>query len=152
MVVGQRVNVDMPSDFLGLDEAALHKYESAGEIFQTNAEDYFIVSRHLFDWDGHDVPDFVVGGVAFDNWIVAKANRDRHALVIDATRTITAIHQNHDADVKVSHAHPKSHYNAELARKHGGFSGGGKVSDAEFSTERRRDGKVAVLDKHRLLY
>ena len=71
---------------------------------------------------------------------------------MDATKTVTAVHQNHDVDVKVSHAHPKSAYNLDLAARHGGFSGGGKVSDAEFSTERRRDGRVAVLDKHRLLY
>ena len=71
---------------------------------------------------------------------------------MDATKTVTAVHQNHDVDVKVSHAHPKSAYNSDLSARHGGFSGGGKVSDAEFSTERRRDGRVAVLDKHRLLY
>lgn len=156
MMVGQRVNVDIPDSFSGTNQSELNKLAQSGEVFQTNAEDYFIVSRGLFDWR-HEIPDFVVGGVAFDNWIVARANRlaeRNHALVVDATKTITAIHQNHGegGEMKSSHDHPKSAYNTRLAATHGGFAGGGKVTDAEFRTERRKDGRVVVLDKHRLLY
>ena len=43
----------------------VENYARNGQLFQGNAEDYFIVSRDMFDWD--KIPDFVVGGVAFDN-------------------------------------------------------------------------------------
>ena len=128
-------------------------FSNRGQLFQSNAEDYFIVSRDLFDWD-KEIGDFVVGGVAFDNWIVARAVRMAlrgEAIVVDTSKTITALHQNHGSDVKDSHKHPKSIYNSHLAAKTGGVSGG-KTADAAYATERRPDGTITVYDKHRLLY
>eukprot|EP00759_Apiculatamorpha_spiralis_P054489 PhF_6_TR6950/c0_g1_i2/m.10212 len=157
MIVGQRTNVDVPNGFecTGNPEwgKLITKWGNEGELFQTDAEDYFIVSKGMFDW-GKEIPDFVVGGVAFDNWIVSKANRiakSDQAMVVDATKTITAVHQNHGVDIKDSHNHPKSAYNRELGERHGGWSGG-RTSDAAFTTQRTPEGKVTVFDKHRLLF
>lgn len=128
------------------------QFSSDGQLFQSNAEDYFIVSRGLFDWER--IPDFVVGGVAFDNWIVAKAVRlaqQGQAIVVDASKTVIALHQNHGVDVKSSHKHPKSEYNSRLAAENGGVSGG-KTADATFATDRLATGQISVYDKHRMLF
>jgi hypothetical protein len=128
------------------------QFSSDGQLFQSNAEDYFIVSRGLFDWER--IPDFVVGGVAFDNWIVAKAVRLAQqglAIVVDASKTVIALHQNHGVDVKSSHKHPKSEYNSRLAAENGGVSGG-KTADATFATDRLATGQISVYDKHRMLF
>ena len=37
-------------------------------------------------------------------------------LVVVTAVVCNAVHQNHDVDVKVSHAHPKSTYNSDIAR------------------------------------
>jgi hypothetical protein len=127
MIVGQRINHEVPAAFDIDDDAAasarrkadptaigkaractggfphwvreLETYAGQGKIFQSDAEDYFIVSRKLFDW--MKLPDFIVGGVAFDNWITAKVARmalKGEAVLVDATKTVTALHQNHGRD------------------------------------------------------
>jgi hypothetical protein len=53
--------------------------------------DYFVFSRGLFT----DLPPFAVGRVFWDHWMVWNA-LERKKPVIDASRTILAIHQNHD--------------------------------------------------------
>ena len=53
--------------------------------------DYFVFTRRLYD----DVPPFAVGRLGWDNWLVWKA-RDRGALVVDATKVVHPIHQDHD--------------------------------------------------------
>jgi len=52
--------------------------------------DYFIFPCGLF----RDIPPFAVGRPAWDNWLVYKA-RSLGLPVIDATKMVTAIHQNH---------------------------------------------------------
>ena len=53
--------------------------------------DYFVFSRSLFV----DLPRLVVGRVFWDNWMVWKA-LDRKKPVVDASKAIVAVHQNHD--------------------------------------------------------
>jgi hypothetical protein len=53
--------------------------------------DYFVFTRGLYD----DVPPFAVGRMGWDNWLVWKA-RDAGALVVDATKVVRPIHQDHD--------------------------------------------------------
>jgi CheY-like chemotaxis protein len=57
---------------------------------QEVALDYFLVTRHSFQWSTH-VPPFVIGRVLYDNWLVDYAVH--HMDTIDATRTIRALHQ-----------------------------------------------------------
>ena len=155
LVVGQRVNVKMPKKGqLDLDdeeaaEAALETLAKGGQRYQTNAEDYFAVSRALYEWEG--LPDFVVGGVAFDNWFVGKANRDDKVLVVDGTDTILAVHQNHGKGRKDSHLHPKSKYNRELAARHGSWSKG-RVVDAKYATMRTPWNEIVVVNRRHLLF
>ncbi len=53
--------------------------------------DYFVFPRGLYD----AIPPFVIGRVAWDNWLVWRA-LSMHVPVIDATASVLAIHQNHD--------------------------------------------------------
>jgi hypothetical protein len=159
MIVGQRVNHDIPPSW-NLDasgrwvDTVEGEFAKQGDLFESDAEDYFIVSRGLFDWM-KDIPDFVVGGVAFDNWITNKVNvmaSRGEAIEVDGSKTIIAVHQNHGGDPKKSHEHPKSVYNSHLAARNGGWTLG-HTADALYATERRAvDGIVTVYDKHRLLY
>ena len=58
--------------------------------FREVAQDYFIVSsRSGYCWKS--VPDFVIGRVGFDNWLVVKAQMWNISL-IDATNTINDVH------------------------------------------------------------
>ena len=53
-------------------------------------QDFFIVTRGTFKWS--EIPDFVIGRPAYDNWLVDYAF---HHLVdsIDVSATVHAIHQ-----------------------------------------------------------
>lgn len=157
MIVGQRINYEVPADWSPLSNSDWaddmeSRFARKGEVFESDAEDYFIVSRDIFDWS--QIPDFVVGGVAFDNWLVSKGNEmaiEGTAIVVDATKTIVALHQNHGKNSKDSHKHPKSQYNSHLAAMHGGITLG-HTSDALFATEIDPQGRISVYDKHRLLF
>eukprot|EP01060_Flectonema_neradi_P039592 TRINITY_DN8776_c2_g1_i1.p1 TRINITY_DN8776_c2_g1~~TRINITY_DN8776_c2_g1_i1.p1 ORF type:complete len:259 (+),score=66.14 TRINITY_DN8776_c2_g1_i1:352-1128(+) len=159
LVIGTRINTDMPEE-LDLDvnqqdyDSLLKKLAKTGRRYQSNAEDYFAVSKPLFDWKA--LPDFIVGGVAFDNWIVAKANRaykqkGKPVVVVDASDTITAIHQNHGKGRKDSHLQGKSTYNRKLAVKEGSWSKG-RVVDAKYCSLNTPWDEIIVVERRRLLF
>ncbi len=61
------------------------------ELHPPSGIDYFIISNTAgFYWE--KMPDFVVGRIGYDNWLVAKA-LEWNVVVVDATTTITALHQ-----------------------------------------------------------
>ena len=114
-----------------------------------NLQDYFLVSQETYDWDA--MPDFVVGGAAFDNWFVSQVIKSRKALVVDVTRTATVVHQNHDmhrkCGSKCSLTTPKSAYNTMLSKTHGGTSGGTTL-DCRYATVRTLSGiKILTRDQ-----
>jgi hypothetical protein len=79
--------------------------------------DYFAFSRGLY---GPDMPPFVLR-VFWDNWLVWKA-LDSNKPVVDASRAVLAVHQNHD----YSH-HPQGKpgvWNGEEARRNALLAGG----------------------------
>jgi hypothetical protein len=53
--------------------------------------DYFLFSRNLWG----EIPPFALGRTVWDNWLVFKARKQKIA-VIDATKAVNVIHQNHD--------------------------------------------------------
>lgn len=51
-----------------------------GTLFTTNAQDYFISTKNGYPWD--TIPDFVVGRVGYDNWLVVTAlTKGKHLFV-----------------------------------------------------------------------
>src|SRR5260370_33398913 len=83
------------------------------------------------------IPAFVVGRVAWDNWLVWRAAK-LGAAVVDASKAVGAGHQNHDYSY-----HPQGKdgaWNEEQARRNfelaGGWKHGGPVSDAGWGLTR----------------
>ncbi|KAK2140619.1 hypothetical protein LSH36_1289g00076 [Paralvinella palmiformis] len=72
LIVGCRRNIDIQISDLGSGDN-LTKISQMDNIrpYHDVALDYFIISRRGLPWD--KIPDFVVGRVAYDNWLVAKA-------------------------------------------------------------------------------
>ncbi|EKF33169.1 hypothetical protein MOQ_002968 [Trypanosoma cruzi marinkellei] len=149
--VGRRTNVEFPLRWsLGTnwEKAVEGVCGATGKLFQSFSEDYFAMSRNMFDWKS--IPDFVVGGTAFDNWLTTQAvmlARAGLALTVEATLTLAAIHQNHGENLKASHMHPKSRYNNKLAHRSGGWALG-HTTDAPFLTVRHFGGEVLVVGKN----
>ena len=91
LVVGRRTNVKWNNDF---DIRDFDAHFSTGTLFRPDAQDYFVVSKQTFDW--RNIPAFVVGRPAYDNWLVNAAYHDPAIALIDATVTVRAIHQTDD--------------------------------------------------------
>jgi hypothetical protein len=94
LCVGRRWNVPLtePLDF-GSDygQHLQRLLASAGELALPDAVDYFALDRA---GPLTELPPFVVGRPGWDNWMILRA-RSLGVPVIDATRTITAIHPSH---------------------------------------------------------
>jgi hypothetical protein len=94
LIVSQRWNLDLtePFDFSGEWESRLRQEVAVhGKFFTPWGIDYFVFPHHLYT----DVPDFKVGIVGWDNWMVYHA-RTVIGMAIDASRDVQAVHQNHD--------------------------------------------------------
>jgi len=95
LLVGQRWDIDVKEsiDFNAPDwEAGLRaRVTREGKLHPVTGIDYFVFSRGLYD----DMPPLAIGRGGWDNWLVYRA-RGLKVPVIDATKAITAIHQNHD--------------------------------------------------------
>jgi hypothetical protein len=94
-MVGRRWDTDIANhwDFSPADwEQSLRQIVAAsGGQRSCTFIDYFVFTKELFQ----DAPPLVIGRVWWDNWLIWKA-RSEKATVVDATRSVTAVHQNHD--------------------------------------------------------
>jgi hypothetical protein len=130
LLVGQRWNLglDAPFDFSGDWEARLREQVLRnGELFSPWGIDYFVFPHHLYT----DVPDFTIGRVAWDNWMVYHA-RTTFGLAIDASRDVLAVHQKHD----YSHLPGQTLYGTEIARSNILKAGGRKCIYNTLDTNR----------------
>jgi len=76
LLTGRRTNVDYnATDTLHSDAATIEK-SKLGHLFQTDALDYFVYARGTRNWT--NMPAFVVGRVAYDNWLVDNSFHDKH--------------------------------------------------------------------------
>lgn len=94
LVVGQRWDLDIkqPIDFSeGWADRLQARIQSDGKLHGQWGSDYFIFPRTCFK----QIPDFAVGRAGWDNWMIFRA-RWKHWKVVDATRSITLVHQKHD--------------------------------------------------------
>ena len=134
LMVGRRWDTDIlePIDFSAPDWAAETRRLAVTANRQRDEWyiDYFCFSRGLF---GPDVPPLVVGRVYWDNWTIWKALDSKKA-VVDASRAVVAIHQNHDYQY-----HPRGQegvWSDEQAQRNfvlaGGFSHLRSIDSAQF--------------------
>ena len=93
LLLGRRRDIDATEEFR-FDDTGLASLESLvrrdGELRDGWWIDYFVFPRGLWV----EIPPFAVGRPMWDNWMVFDALR-RRIPVIDATESITAIHQRH---------------------------------------------------------
>ncbi|XP_052106182.1 uncharacterized protein LOC127738821 [Mytilus californianus] len=110
-ISGRRTNVA----FLTPKEAASYgniqqAAKTRGELFLTNAQDYFITNKY-FDWSGF--PDLVIGRRAYDNWLVLRA-RAMGAKTVDASKTLLLVHQTTKGGNFEGHGRVDPNYNDDL--------------------------------------
>jgi hypothetical protein len=130
LMVGQRWNLAIKEffDFSGDWESRLRAEVSRrGELFSPWGIDYFVFPRHLYT----DVPDFTIGRVAWDNWMIYYA-RNTFGTAIDASPDVLAVHQNHD----YSHLPERTLYGTEVGRSNLAKAGGRKCIFNTLDTNR----------------
>jgi len=95
LLVGRRWDLDVnePINFDNPNwEAALRdSLSKTGRLHRATGLDYFVYPRDLYG----DMPPFAIGRTAWDNWIVFRT-RSSGLPVIDASKSVTVVHQNHD--------------------------------------------------------
>ena len=94
LMVGQRwdLNVKEALDFApGWEEDLRRRAVAEGRLHGETGIDYF-----AFPWGlWQHIPPFALGRAVWDNWLIYEARRVG-ASVIDATKAVTIVHQNHD--------------------------------------------------------
>jgi hypothetical protein len=117
LVVGQRWDLEVRELLAfnsGWQGRVRESLARSGRLHRPVGSDYFVFPADQYP----DLPDFAVGRSGWDNWMIFDA-RHRRIPVIDASREITAVHQNHDYSHlpggQPHHRHPESARNVELA-------------------------------------
>jgi hypothetical protein len=94
LLVGQRWDLDVgePLEFSpGWAGRLEDQLQKEGSLHAPAGSDYFIFPRGCFE----KIPDFSIGRAGWDNWMIFEARRQGWQTV-DATKSITIIHQQHD--------------------------------------------------------
>ncbi len=94
LIVGQRWNLDVQEalDFNpGWVERLKADLDRRGWLHPPRGSDYFIFPRQCFT----NIPDFAIGRAGWDNWMIYHAIQSG-MLTLDATPSVSVIHQNHD--------------------------------------------------------
>ena len=90
LIVGRRTNYKVSPGQVIDSFDDIKASSKKGQLFGTNAQDYFISTSRGYPWE--TIPDFVVGRVGYDNWLVVTAIVKK-MVVIDTTKTVIALHQ-----------------------------------------------------------
>jgi hypothetical protein len=121
LMVGRRWDLNVTEtikfDEGGWDQRLRALAQEQGVQRGADAVDYFAFPRGFFQ----EIPPLVVGRVWWDHWLVWKARRQK-GTVIDVSKIVTAIHQNHDYGYHPTGA--KGVWNDEQARRNYELAGG----------------------------
>jgi len=100
LLLGQRWDLDLmvPWDFSqpAWDAKLRADVQLRGKLHSYMGVDYYVFPRELWG----TLPPFAVGRTTYDNWLIWRA-RALGVPVIDATRVVTCIHQNHERTYSV---------------------------------------------------
>ncbi len=95
LINGRRWDLDVKEEInfndRNWEQKLCQRVEKEGKLHSYSGIDYFAFPKNL----PHQLPDFAVGRVGWDNWLIYNIRRKRIP-VINATQIITAVHQNHD--------------------------------------------------------
>lgn len=85
-----------------------------GQLHKPAGSDFFLFPQSCYT----DVPPFTIGRAGWDNWMIYKARQEGWP-VIDATSSLTVVHQNHDYSHlpggRPHYEHPETNENIRLA-------------------------------------
>jgi len=94
-MVGRRWDIDIKEELKfnedNWDKKLRERIAKEGKLHAPTAMDYWVFPRGLWQ----NIPPFAIGRTILDNWLLHRA-WILGIPTIDATRVITAIHQNHD--------------------------------------------------------
>jgi len=117
VVLGQRWDLDIDTvlDFsAGWPESLSVRVHDEGHLHRPVGSDYFLFPASCYT----DLPAFVIGRAGWDNWMIYHARKSRFP-VIDATRDVMIVHQNHDYSHLPGgmphYKHPETDENIRLA-------------------------------------
>ena len=95
LAIGRRIDLDVEQPLSYADPRWMSEFLTQatrrGKVAPAVCKDYFLFPRTLY----RELPEFLVGRGNWDNWMVHQAKWSR-VPVIDVTRLVSAIHQNHD--------------------------------------------------------
>nr|XP_022310334.1 uncharacterized protein LOC111115783 [Crassostrea virginica] len=148
LIVGQRTNVKNVSAEEAVNFALLkNASKTRGKLFTTWAEDYFITTKK-FPWS--DMPSVVVGRRAYDNFLVLESIK-QNFIVIDATRSILAIHHTINAGNFEHRNKTQSELNVAMISKFYNIKAvnysKGRVVCANHYTDKLKNGTIVVRKK-----
>ncbi|XP_029644780.1 uncharacterized protein LOC115218909 isoform X2 [Octopus sinensis] len=112
LIVGQRTNVKFTNSTYIVNSYNIRKIAESGILMRGIAIDYFITNRH-FPWN--QIFDFVIGRSRYDNWLIAFANSQNMTL-IDATESLTAVHQTTSDGNYAGWRHPNKYCNVAIIK------------------------------------
>ena len=117
LIAGQRWDLDVLEGILfdpGWQTRLREQVRDSGSLHRPVGSDYFVFPATQYV----DLPDFTLGRSGWDNWMIYDGRR-RRIPVIDASREITAVHQNHDYSHlpggRPHYRHPESVRNVNIA-------------------------------------
>ncbi len=94
-IIGRRRDWELPAkidyNLPNWEIALRQEIARHGKLHGYSGIDYMVFPRGL----SLDLPEFAIGRQGWDNWVIWKV-KEMRIPVIDATKTITAVHQNHD--------------------------------------------------------
>jgi hypothetical protein len=119
LMIGQRWDLEV-AELLPFDRGwpvgLRARLEREGSVHPPAGSDYFVFPRELFA----NMPPFALGRAGWDNWMIYAARAASFPLV-DATRAVTIVHQNHD----YSHLPGgQPHYHLPESRENVALAGG----------------------------
>jgi len=116
VLVGRRWDLDVtePLDFRsGWEPELKAQIRARGRLQDPTANDYFLFPRTVLT----EVPNFTIGRAGWDSWMIYYALHQSWQ-IMDATRDITVVHQNHDyrhlPGGQPHYKHPESKRNVNL--------------------------------------
>jgi hypothetical protein len=118
VLLGQRFDLQLTENLdlaPGWDTRLQAEIAARGKLHSLGGSDYFIFPRHLYT----EMPDFAIGRAGWDNWMIFQAIA-RGWNPIDATPSLTIVHQAHD----YSHLNARNHQRHQETEENTQLGGG----------------------------
>lgn len=118
VLLGQRFDLQVTEAIdlaTGWDDRLRTDLAVRGKLHPLGGSDYFVFPRHLYT----EMPDFAIGRAGWDNWMIFEA-LTRGWNPVDATPSLTIVHQAHD----YSHLNARNHQRHEETEENTQLGGG----------------------------